>query len=257
MLHPISTERDPGKAENDTQGKRGEVTQNKLNESSPRNLWMKIFEKFISIKVLQMTNSTTEEKKDLKGKIFEFQKLWIVIWRNATAEIQTKSWSKFSYKYSSFDEIREKISPKLNELQLLVTHSVQDYWGVLYLETAVTDMESGESTTSMIPITTDQTPQTLWSAITYFKRYNTCAILNIIIAWEDDDWAAAEKKSTTPKKSATPQKPQFLDPNFEKFKEWTKGKSLEEITHQKDQILAKYVVSEEMCKKLDDFLLSL
>ena len=205
-----------------------------------------------------MTDSTTTtQQSSLKKKIFEFQKMWIVIWRNATAEIQTKSWGKFSYKYSSFDEIWEKISPKLNELQLLVTHSVQDYWGNLYLETTITDMESTESTTSMIPITSDQTPQTLWSAITYFKRYNTCAILNLIIAWEDDDWAAAEKQRTQRCNAQATTKPQFLDANFEKFKQWTKWKDLEQITIKKDEILAKYTVSEEMCKKLDDFLFNL
>lgn len=205
-----------------------------------------------------MTDSTTTaQKSSLKKKIFEFQKLGIVIWRNATAEIQTKSWAKFSYKYSSFDEIREKISPKLNELQLLVTHSVQDYGWILYLETTITDMESAESTTSMIPITSDQTPQTLWSAITYFKRYNTCAILNIIIAWEDDDWWAATKQRTQKCNAQATQKPAFTDSSFNNFKKWTTWKTMDEIFAKKDEVIAKYTLTEEMFGKLDEFLSSL
>ena len=118
-------------------------------------------------------------------------------------------------------------------------------------------MESSDSQTSAIPIAQNLTPQSMGSSITYYKRYNLGALLNLIIEGEDDDWAAAEKKATTQKKADSTQKPQFLDANFEKFKQWTKWKDLEQITIKKDEILAKYTVSEEMCKKLDDFLFNL
>jgi hypothetical protein len=49
------------------------------------------------------------------------------------------------------------------------------------LETTLTDVDTDEILQSMIPIPESQTPQTLGSAITYFKRYNTCALLNIIV----------------------------------------------------------------------------
>ena len=202
-----------------------------------------------------MANTTTTHK-NLKSKIFEFQKLWIVVKRNSSAEVQMRTWGKFSYKYSSFDEIWENIAPKLNELNLLITHSVQNFWGDLFLETTLTDVDTDEILQSMIPIPESQTPQTLGSAITYFKRYNTCALLNIIVEWDDDDWASAEKSAKN--KNQTPQaKKQFLDENFENFKKWTQGKTLEQIALQKDEILAKYTVSEPMCQKLDDFLSTL
>ncbi len=194
-----------------------------------------------------MTDSTTTTQW-LKAKLFEFQKLWIVIERNA-------KW--YNYKYSSYDYIREKIWTNLNGLKILVSHKIQDYWGILYLETTISDMESDDSQTSAIPIAQNLTPQSMGSSITYYKRYNLGALLNLIIEGEDDDWAAAEKKTATQKKADSTTKPQFLDANFEKFKQWTKWKDLKQITIKKDEILAKYTVSEEMCKKLDDFLFNL
>lgn len=202
-----------------------------------------------------MANTTTTQK-NLKSKIFEFQKFWIVVKRNSSAEVQMRTWGKYSYKYSSFDEIWDRIAPKLNELNLLITHSVQNFWWDLFLETTLTDIDTDEILQSMIPISASQTPQTLWSAITYFKRYNTCALLNIIVEDEDDDWASAEKSAKN--KNQTPQaKAKFLDENFESFKKWCDWKTLEEIILKKDEILAKRTVSEDMCQKLDDFLLTL
>ncbi len=122
-----------------------------------------------------MANTTTQ--KTLKEKLFEFQKLGIVIGRNAKG---------YNYTYASYDHIWEHIGEKLNELKLLVSHRIQDYGGNLFLETTVSDMESGDEQSSQIPITAN-TPQTMGSAITYYKRYNLSAILNLIIEDEDDD----------------------------------------------------------------------
>lgn len=198
-----------------------------------------------------MANTTTTQK-NLKEKLFEFQKLGIVIGRNAKG---------YNYTYASYDHIRKYISEKLNDFKLLVSHKIQDYGGNLFLETTVSDMESGDEQSSQIPITAN-TPQTMGSAITYYKRYNLGAILNIIIEWEDDDWAAAERKSTQKKSTPTPQapqkKPDFLDENFENFKKWCQsGTTLEEQVEKKKEILSKYTISEQMIKKIDDFLSTL
>ena len=198
-----------------------------------------------------MANTTTTQK-NLKEKLFEFQKLGIVIGRNAKG---------YNYTYASYDHIRKHISEKLNDFKLLVSHKIQDYGGNLFLETTVSDMESGDEQSSQIPITAN-TPQTMGSAITYYKRYNLGAILNIIIEWEDDDWAAAERKSTQKKSTPAPQAPQkksdFLDENFENFKKWCQsGTTLEEQVEKKKEILSKYTISEQMIKKIDDFLSTL
>ena len=200
-----------------------------------------------------MTDSTTQTIND---KLMKFQEKNIVLKRNATAEIVMKSWSKFSYKYSSLDEIWKNISSELNELKLLVSHTIQEYSDTLFLETTITDLDSWESKQSMIPINKDLDPQKMWSAITYYKRYNIGALLNLIIEWEDDDGALATKQSVA-KNTTTTKKPEFLDANFDNFKKWTEWKKLDEIVAKKDEIMSKYTISEAMISKLNDFLSNL
>ena len=197
---------------------------------------------------------TEQTAKTINSKLMKFQEAWIIIKRNATADILTKNWSKFSYKYSSLDEIWKNISSKLNELKILVSHSIQDYADNLVLETTITDLDSWETKSSILPINKDLNPQTLWSAITYFKRYNLSALLNLIIEGEDDDGAIATRST---QKIEQKKKPDFLEANFEKFKEWAKDKTAGDIINKKEEIVAKYTISEEMFGKLNDFLSSL
>lgn len=69
-----------------TQGKRGKKSQNKRNLSLTRDLRKKIFTRFYK---LTMANTTTH--KNLKSKIFEFQKFGIVVKRNSSAEVQMRT----------------------------------------------------------------------------------------------------------------------------------------------------------------------
>ena len=179
-----------------------------------------------------MTDSTTQTIND---KLMKFQEKNIVIERNA-------KW--YNYTYSSYDYIWEKIWAQLNELRILVSHTIQEYSETLFLETTITDLDSWESKQSMIPINKDLDPQKMWSAITYYKRYNLGALLNLIIEWEDDDGSIATKKPVA--KNATTKKPEFLDANFENFKKWTAWKKLDEIVAKKDEIMSKYKISEAM-----------
>lgn len=198
------------------------------------------------LRIKMTTDSTT--KNNIRKKLQEFQKRNIVIERNA-------SW--YNYKYSSYDFIWNKIHETLDELKIVVNHSIQDYWGILYLETIIIDMDSWESRSSVLPINSNLDPQRLGSAITYFKRYNLGALLNLIIEWEDDDGALATKKQAPKTTTQTTKKPDFLEENFKKFKEWTNWKSVEDIVAKKAEILAKYTITEAMEIKLNDFLSSL
>ena len=190
----------------------------------------------------------TETKNNIFKKLQEFQKLNIVIDRNA-------SW--YNYKYSSYDNIWEKIHNSLDDLQIVVHHSIQDYGWVLYLETIIIDMESWETRSSVLPINPALDPQRLGSAITYYKRYNLGALLNLIIEWEDDDGALATKKQAPQKATTTAKKPAFTDEAFWKFKDWTKEKTAEEIIKKKEEILNKYYVSDKMKSELEAFLSTL
>lgn len=191
----------------------------------------------------------TETKNNIFKKIQDFQKKNIVIKRNA-------NW--FNYKYSSYDYIWENIHEALDELQIVVHHSIQDYGGILYLETIIVDMESWESRSSVLPINSNLDPQKLGSAITYYKRYNLGALLNLIIEGEDDDGALATKKA--PQKATattTAKKPAFTDEAFGKFKDWTKDQTAEDIIKKKEEILNKYYVSDKMKSELENFLSTL
>jgi len=193
-----------------------------------------------------MTDSTTTN--NIRKKLQKFQEENIVIERNA-------SW--YNYKYSSYDYIREKIHKLLDKLQIVVNHSIQDYWGILYLETIIIDMDSWESRASVLPINANLDPQKLGSAITYFKRYNLGALLNLIIEWEDDDGALATKKQAPKPTTQTTKKPDFTEQAFAKFKEWTDWKTADDIINKKEEILNKYTITDEMKTKINDFLSSL
>lgn len=193
-----------------------------------------------------MTDSTTTN--NIRKKLQEFQKENIVIERNA-------SW--YNYKYSSYDYIWEKIHKLLDKLKIVVNHSIQDYWGILYLETIIIDMDSWETRSSVLPINANLDPQKLGSAITYFKRYNLGALLNLIIEWEDDDGALATKKQAQKTTTQTTKKPDFTEQAFSKFKEWTDWKTADDIINKKEEILNKYTITDEMKTKINDFLSSL
>ena len=193
-----------------------------------------------------MTDSTTTN--NIRKKLQEFQKENIVIERNA-------SW--YNYKYSSYDYIWEKIHKLLDKLKIVVNHSIQDYWGILYLETIIIDMDSWETRSSVLPINANLDPQKLGSAITYFKRYNLGALLNLIIEWEDDDGALATKKQVQKTTTQTTKKPDFTEQSFSKFKEWTDWKTADDIINKKEEILNKYTITDEMKTKINDFLSSL
>jgi len=87
----------------------------------------------------------------------------------------------FKSKYSSLDDIMEKLLPILKENNLVLTHYTKD--GAVCTE--LVDVESGEKITSCISLG-EGTPQQKGGEITYYKRYNTGQIFNITTE-EDDD----------------------------------------------------------------------
>lgn len=78
--------------------------------------------------------------------------------------------------------------------------------------------------------------------------------MNLIIEGEDDDGAIATRST---QKIELKKKPDFLEANFEKFKEWAKDKTAGDIINKKEEIVAKYTISEKMIGELNDFLSSL
>lgn len=90
----------------------------------------------------------------------------------------------FKSSYAPLEDIITNFQPYWKEHKLLVTHYVENN----YLVTQVLDVDSGQSVKSDFPISDSilTNPQKVGGAMTYGKRYNLCAIFNIVTT-EDDD----------------------------------------------------------------------
>lgn len=99
-----------------------------------------------------------------------------------------KSGNFGGYKYADLPTIWEKIQPVLQANGFVITHTISSN-GVA----TIASHEKGEMWSFIEFSSENLTPQQLGSQITYFKRYNICAIFNLIIEGEDDDGMAAEK----------------------------------------------------------------
>lgn len=95
----------------------------------------------------------------------------------------------FNYTYADLPQVWESIKEVLEKNGFIVTHKVE--FG--FLKTSAFH-EHGELQ-SLIPFNPElMKPQEIGSEITYYKRYNICAIFNIIIEGEDDDAKTAQGK---------------------------------------------------------------
>lgn len=106
------------------------------------------------------------------------------------------------------------IVPKLTELKLVVTHSLSQSDSTYSITTEITDTESGESVKSSFPVHGSK-PQEIGSSITYARRYNLTALLNLDIDEDDDGNAANEAKKVSSKEQ---EKPWFNNHNLEAFR---------------------------------------
>ena len=108
-------------------------------------------------------------------KLFEIQKLGL----------KYKKESKSHYgKYLNLDDLLEKVLPGLNERGLLITNAISKKGSLV---TTIIDTETGTGRQSFFPLPEGVKPQEVGSAITYGKRYNTGALLNIVIDEDTDD----------------------------------------------------------------------
>ena len=119
------------------------------------------------------------------------------ITRNKKAELDLKTGAKVKYNYADLDAVLEQVKPVLFDAGLAITQAAQNA-GV---QTVIMHT-SGEwlSFPALEVKTGQQTPQAHGSALSYSRRYQILAVLNV--ATEDDDGKAAGAPAPTPKKSA-------------------------------------------------------
>ena len=218
-------------------------------------------------KPTENVKTTEVEKLNLHQKLFEFQKLNLVIKKNAEVDMKSRK-----YKYAPLDQVWKVIGEKLNECWILVTHEIiREETGHFVRTTVCNVADIEESLSSEIGIDPSViAPQNIWSAITYYRRYNLCCLLNLIIEGDDDDGEEAQKQATKKQftqKSQAPQtstqsqkpvkKPEFTQENFEAYKQFCKGKVMDEIMKMAAEIKEKYTITEAMADQLNLFLKSL
>lgn len=131
-------------------------------------------------------SAKTAETATLNAKLLKFQALGLSVKKDAKNPA-------FKSKYASLSEIIETINPGLTGCGLLVSSRIQDG----QLITSVIDAETGESLSASFPIFGNK-PQELGSSITYARRYNLGALLNLHID-DDDDGNAANSAPAAPK----------------------------------------------------------
>lgn len=168
-------------------------------------------------------------------KLLEIQKLNIVVTKDSINP-------HFKNKYTSLDKIIETYRPILSSNWLLVTHT--SYWSML--TTRIIDIEDDSEVTTSFNLSW-ATPQQVWSAITYAKRYNLWQLLDITTD-EDDDW----NKASQPKKIE--EKKEFTQDKLDALIVWSEGKEKWEIMQQALKIKKDYTINKEVSDNIDLFL---
>lgn len=105
----------------------------------------------------------------------------------------------FKSKYADLPSILEGIKEPLKKSWLALFHKAEWSEDGYYLISTITETESGESISSAFPLFWSK-PQEVWSSLTYARRYNTLALLDIPTD-EDDDGNKANTATRTQKQT--------------------------------------------------------
>lgn len=95
---------------------------------------------------------------------------------------ETANTGKFSYRYTPLDMVWTTAQPILAKHGLVATNMMQGDT----LRTFVYHIETGQCFSCGFPVNPALPPQQLGSAFTYARRYNLCAILQIVADKDDD-----------------------------------------------------------------------
>lgn len=115
-----------------------------------------------------------ETNKTINTKLLQFQTKVGIIKKDSKNP-------HFKNTYASLTQILGEVKPILTECKLILLQPINEK-GV---GTILIDSESGESVESFIHLPTNQTPQQLGSAITYYRRYTLASLASLEI--DDDD----------------------------------------------------------------------
>lgn len=137
----------------------------------------------------------------------------------------------YTYKYADLTDVVAAYRPALSKHGLALTHTLRPESGHLVLTTTVWHT-SNEWVASEYPIAAYDKPQAQGSAITYAKRYNVCALLDIV-AEDDDDGKQAQDSRPAQAAGVNPDVSAILDLAAELVQ--IKGGSIEAIIKEGSQ----------------------
>ena len=120
------------------------------------------------------------------------------------APTKDKTNPHFKSKYADLASVKSSYQPALTEAGLSVVHALA-YKEALTLTTTVLHAESAEWIASDFPIPAGLKAQEIGSALTYGRRYNVCALLDIVAEDDDDGNAASGPKAPEKKPASKPE----------------------------------------------------
>jgi len=129
----------------------------------------------------------TEANTGINAKLFLFQEKVSAIKRNSRNP-------HFKNDYADINQILSEIKPILTECRLIISQPILDSC----VHTIITDIDSGESITSSLPLNMNLKPQEIGSCITYFRRYTLSSLCSLETEKDDD----ANSTNAAPKVTA-------------------------------------------------------
>jgi hypothetical protein len=98
-------------------------------------------------------------------------------------------------KYTPLDTLLPAVEPHLHKRKVILVSRVVPIDSAFALVTAAIDTETGDSVESSFPLPATGDPQEIGSAMTYGRRYNIVALLNLRTESDDDGQHASRGRS--------------------------------------------------------------
>lgn len=172
---------------------------------------------------------TSENTAELVKALVKARAEFPAIKRDKVAKVPTKNGGSFQYTYADLSSVVDATEPVLLKHGIILTHGM-----ISNGHTALTcrlSHTSGEWMQAEYPLPDSCTPQELGSAITYGRRYTSCAMLGIVTEDDDDGATATHRKpeaesvprhvtdqTPPPADDAEPSQPMEAGPAMERIK---------------------------------------
>ena len=126
----------------------------------------------------------------------------------ATAVKKNSSNPFFKSKYFDINELLRVVKPVLNENGLIITQQLTHIHNpgnevAPALRTSITDVDSGERLSEIVPLPSYKNAQEMGSAITYVRRYALQAMLGLEAIDDDANLASGKTTPPPPRRKAT------------------------------------------------------